>query len=97
VLCAGHALGCIIFYGVACLFFALNIYLKDKTSLSLKKGWEEYRQRSYILLPKLLSTSYLNLAFYSVTLLLLVSFLWAEAPPTFLNFEFGGRLAGQPA
>lgn len=42
VLCSGHSFGCFIFYGVAGVFFALNIYLKDKTSLSLKKGWKEY-------------------------------------------------------
>ena len=77
VLCSGHLLGCIIFYGVACLLFALNIYLKDKTSLSLKKGWQEYKESSYVLLPKLLPTLYLNLAFYSVLFLLLASFLWS--------------------
>lgn len=36
VLCSGHSTGFIIFYGLACTFFALNIYLKDKTSYELK-------------------------------------------------------------
>jgi len=43
VLCSGHILGCIVLYGLACILFALNMYLKDKTSYELKKGWDQYR------------------------------------------------------
>lgn len=39
VLCSGHMLGFMIFYGLAGALFALNIYLKDKTSYEFKEGW----------------------------------------------------------
>lgn len=43
VLCSGHSIGFMIFYGLAMVVFALNIYMKDKTSYCLKKGWEDYK------------------------------------------------------
>jgi hypothetical protein len=43
VQCSGHVLGFYVFYGLACSFFALNIYLKDKLSYEKKRGWDQYR------------------------------------------------------
>jgi hypothetical protein len=75
VLCSGHLLGCMIFYGLAGLLFALNMYLKDKTSYELKKGWEQYRQQSYILLPKIFPSFLGNFILYGAILTAIVVFL----------------------
>jgi hypothetical protein len=88
VLCAGHLLGFIILYGLACLFFALNIYLKDRTSYRFKQGWEEYRQRSYVLFPKLFSSKWANLLLYVGLLSAVGWFVSLEQPPTFADFGF---------
>lgn len=42
-LCAGHLQGFIMVHGIACLLFAMNVYLKDKLSYQKKKGWQEYK------------------------------------------------------
>lgn len=44
--------------------FAINIYLKDELSYKKKAGWEEYKNNSYILLPKLFKSDIVNLAIY---------------------------------
>jgi hypothetical protein len=83
VLCSGNIVGFIVFYGIACLLFALNMYLKDKLSYEKKKGWEEYKKQSYILLPKIFSTFVLNFVFYSIGIMLIVNFLLKEVPEGF--------------
>lgn len=95
-LCVGHLLGFIIVHGVACcLAFAMNIYLKDKLSYQRKKGWEEYKEKSYILLPKLLPTLPLNFVLYSIIGIALWTFLARESPAGFSNFSFLGSSAAQ--
>lgn len=84
MLCAGHALGFLIFYVGGGALFALNIYVKEECSFKKKEGWEEYSRQSYILLPKIFPTFLLNFAFYSILSLALVRFLAQESPPTFL-------------
>jgi hypothetical protein len=76
VLCSGHLLGFIQVYVLAFSLFALNIYLKDATSYRFKKGWQEYKEQSYILLPKLFSSGLVNLIFYAVLFTCLGVFLW---------------------
>ena len=88
VLCSGHFLGFCIFYGLACVFFALNIYLKDKLSYEKKKGWEEYRKQSYILLPKIFPTFAVNFVFYASASMSLFYFLASESPSTFKDYGF---------
>ena len=46
--------------------FATNIYLKDQLSYKKKSGWEEYRNKSYILLPKFLNNGFANLISYII-------------------------------
>ena len=75
--CSGHLLGAIQLYGLACLLFALNIYLKDSTSYKYKKGWEQYKEQSYILLFKIFPSNLLNLIFYAAIFTFIGSFLWS--------------------
>jgi len=84
VLCAGNIIGFIMFYGLACFLFAINIYLKDKLSYEKKRGWDAYSKQSYILLPKIFATLALNFAFYSVILIMMVYFLIKESPKGFM-------------
>jgi hypothetical protein len=84
VLCAGHVVGFVVFYGLGGLLFAINIYLKDKLSYEKKAGWEQYSRDSYILLPKIFATFLLNAVFYLCLLIALVYFLAQETPETFL-------------
>jgi len=46
-----------------CLVFLPRMYQKEY-SLKLKKGWEEYRDQTYMLLPKLFIESFFNYVFY---------------------------------
>jgi hypothetical protein len=75
-------------HGLACLVFALNVYLKDKLSYERKKGWEDYKKKSYILLPKLLPTLPLNIVLYSIIAIAVWFFFARESPSTFSNFAF---------
>ena len=75
--CSGHLLGAIQLYGLACLLFALNIYLKETTSYKFKKGWEEYKQQSYILLFKFFSSNIMNALFYAILFTIIGRFLWS--------------------
>lgn len=75
-------------HGLACLFFAVNVYLKDILSYQHKKGWEEYRAKSYILLPKILPTLMLNIALYAAIAIALWGFFSQETPNTFADFGF---------
>ena len=83
-------MGLIVVYGLACTVFALNIYLKDKLSYEKKKGWEDYRKRSYILLPKIFQTLPLNLVFYGILGIVLYSFFSMENTEMFKDFGFIG-------
>ncbi len=94
-LCSGHLLGFIVVHGLACTVFALNIYLKDKLSYEKKKGWEEYRKQSYILLPKVLPSLPLNLVLYGVLGIILWTFFSSESPEKFKDFGFLGLGNGQ--
>jgi hypothetical protein len=47
-------------------FFFVNRMIMKDYSLSKKNGWEEYKQRSWILLPKLFTSDLLSYVFYSV-------------------------------
>lgn len=61
----------------------VNMYLKDETSYALKQGWQQYRQDSYMLLPKVFRSGVLNFALYGCGLLALGYFLQGEAPDRF--------------
>ena len=95
VLCSGHLLGAIQLYGLACMLFAMNIYLKDSTSYRFKKGWAEYKNQSYILLPKVFSSGWVNLFLYAVIFACMGVFLWQETPSTFADFSFSHVLGPQ--
>lgn len=84
-------MGFIVVHGLACTVFALNIYLKDKLSYEKKKGWEEYRKKSYILLPKVFQTLPLNLVFYGVLAIVFYSFFSTESTEMFKDFGFIGQ------
>lgn len=86
VLCSGHSLGFLVFYGLAVPVFALNIYLKDKTSYCVKKGWEDYKDQSYIILPKVTQSLKINIALYLTIFTFIVLFLLKESPASFSNF-----------
>ena len=75
VLCSGHMLGCIVLYGLACSLFVLNMYLKDRTSYRFKEGWEEYKNRSYMLLFKFSMCTFLNVLAYIVAFAGILYFL----------------------
>ncbi|CDW86579.1 duf1295 domain containing protein [Stylonychia lemnae] len=49
------------------LIFSLRMYLKD-LSLRRKEGWEEYSQRSWLLVPKINGRVFDSLIFYSALL-----------------------------
>ena len=83
VLCSGHCLGFIIFYGLGGFLFTLNIYLKEEMSYKKKEGWEKYRKQSYVFFPKLLSTDILNFVFYASVLIGTVYFLMLETSEHF--------------
>ena len=93
VLCSGHLLGAMQLYGLACMLFALNIYLKDSTSYRFKKGWEQYKKQSYILFPKIFSSGLVNIGFYAVIFACIGVFLWQETPSKFADFSFSHVLA----
>lgn len=75
VLCSGHSLGFLIFYGLGGFLFTLNMYIKEEMSYKKKEGWEEYKKQSYILLPKILSTDILNFVLYLSLMIGIIYFL----------------------
>lgn len=77
-----------ILYGLACSLFALNMYLKDETSYKFKKGWEQYKEQSYMLLPKVFSNGVGNLILYAVVFGAVGWFLSQEHPETFSDFSY---------
>lgn len=83
VFCSGHALGFLIFYSLGGILFALNIYIKDEISFKRKLGWNEYKNNSYVLLPKIFQTYLLNFVFYACMFASLGYFLIQESPKTF--------------
>ena len=54
------------------------MYLKDKTSYRFKKGWEEYKEQSYIFLPKVFSSFIGNVVLYAVIFGAMALFLYQE-------------------
>ena len=82
-LCAHNIIGFMVVGGLQQLLFWTNMYLKDKTSLEKKEGWDKYSKQSYILLPKLLPTWPLNIVLYGIVLALIINFLRMEHPATF--------------
>ena len=54
--------------------FVINMYLKDEYSYRFKQGWEEYKQKSYIMLPKIFKSDIINLAVYLGIVLILYNY-----------------------
>lgn len=41
------------------------MYIKDEFSYKSKEGWEEYKNKSYMLLPKIFQSHLVNFVFYA--------------------------------
>lgn len=62
--CTGYWISYAIVMTMWSTLFAINMYLKDQYSYKLKQGWDEYKKKSYILLPKLFKSNFINFAIY---------------------------------
>lgn len=68
-LLSNRTLPWIILLSVWCIVFSLMIYLKER-SFRRKVGWEQYRKRSYLLIPKLYGSDLLSIIVYGTALIL---------------------------
>ena len=72
---AGHWLGWYILGLVSATLFTIRMLTKEKLSYEKKKGWDEYKKKSNMLLPKLTEYRIIDLAFYG---LLIGAFIYFE-------------------
>ena len=64
--CTGHWISYAIQIIVQVPLFYENMTKKDRDSYSKKEGWDEYKKKSYMFLPKIFPTDIINYVFYAL-------------------------------